>query len=709
MKAKVLTELVHLFRKLFVFRDDAYIEWRNGEPTAVREYLSDEVLASHLTGKRRIGTYFLKSSDCLTPKLAFDVDKKSRKLVNRIVKRLRDCDAIPYVERSKSKGFHIWIFFHKPISAVQARSFARYILRGLNASKVEIFPKQDRCKDLGFGLALPLFKADVSKNRTVFLDRDFHPVLGQFALLRAIARTPRRPIISVLKNNPSEDTGFDPSPSGLVSDNKLRKSASAELVKLAKDATFFHTPENEAFAEITVNNHQEIWRLRDKSFKVWLARLFHQRFKTAPSSQALTDALGVLEGEALYGNSVERTVFTRVGEYRGSIVLDLANESWGAVLVKPGKWEVIPKSPIPFRRTRAMKELPPPERRGSIEELRQFLNVGEDGFILLVGWLISALNPRGPYPPLILQGEAGSAKSTTSRVLRALIDPNAAPLRNDVRDIRDLMIAATNSWCTAFDNLSGLPKWLSDALCCLATGGGFATRQLYSDDDEKIFQATRPILLNGIDGTVTRGDLLDRSIVMYLPTIDESKRQLESEFWERFYLARPRILGALLDAVATALARFDKVELKNPPRMADSTKWVTAAEPALGWQAGAFCEIYKSNRKAANRLTLESSPIVPALERLFIQRDEWTGTASQLLSKLNGCKPKWTNDRYWPNYPKTLSTQLRNIAPNLRAEGFAVDFDIKTPGEDSKRLIRLSRRKSKSPRWMKRYLRRLRR
>ena len=61
--------------------------------------------------------------------------------------------------------------------------------------------------------------------------------------------------------------------------------------------------------------------------------------------------------------------------------------------------------------------------------------------------------------------------------------------------------------------------WLSDALCRLATGGGFGTRQLYSDDEESLFEARRPVLLNGIEEVAVRGDLLDRSLIVTLSPI----------------------------------------------------------------------------------------------------------------------------------------------------------------------------------------------
>src|SRR5262249_18831070 len=150
------------------------------------------------------------------------------------------------------------------------------------------------------------------------------------------------------------------------------------------------------------------------------------------------------------------------------------------------------------------------------------------------------------------QGEQGSAKSTTTRVAAALIDP-CSLLRSMSRDEHSLAIAANKSWVVTIDNLSGLPPWMSDALCRLATGGGFAQRTKYSDDDETIFRATRPIVLNGIDDIAERPDLLDRAIVLNLPRITTDQRRTEQEFWGLFAAAAPKILGALLDAVSGGL------------------------------------------------------------------------------------------------------------------------------------------------------------
>ena len=135
-----------------------------------------------------------------------------------------------------------------------------------------------------------------------------------------------------------------------------------------------------------------------------------------------------------------------------------------------------------------MLPLPKPEGGGRIEDLRPFVNVPDDqDWCLLVAWVVASLKPSGPYPVLVLHGEQGSAKSTTAEVLRSLIDPSIASLRTAPSEERDLAIAAHNAWVLSYDNMSGVPLWLSDALCRVATGGGFATRTLYEDAEETIF------------------------------------------------------------------------------------------------------------------------------------------------------------------------------------------------------------------------------
>ncbi len=363
-----------------------------------------------------------------------------------------------------------------------------------------------------------------------------------------------------------------------------------------------------AYAKVALGDHPETLPLRSQAFRRWMIRIFYKQHQRTPSAQAVIDALGVLEGRALYDGK-ERRVFTRLGERKGSFYLDLGDPLWKAVRIDSDGWRIVTDPLIRFCRPRGMAPLPRPVRGGSLEELRQFVNVdSEQDWILLIAWLLGALYPHGPFPVLILHGEQGAAKSTTARVFRLLVDPNTAPLRSEPRDIRDLMIAAKNGWVVSFDNLSYLHGWLSDVICRLSTGGAFATRELYSDTEEVLFEAKRPVILNGIEEIATRGDLLDRAIIVELPQIPEDKRRDGRAFWREFEEAHPRILGALLDVISSAIRARPGIRLKAVPRMADFALWATAAERGLGWPEGTFLKAYTGNRASANSLALDASP-----------------------------------------------------------------------------------------------------
>src|SRR5262249_41302546 len=313
------------------------------------------------------------------------------------------------------------------------------------------------------------------------------------------------------------------------------------------------------------------------------------------------------------------------------IYLDLADEHWRAVDIGPDGWRVIGCPPVRFRRPAGMLPLPVPQQGGSIEALNSFLNLASrDDFVLIVAWLLAALRPNGPYPLLAISGEQASAKTVLSKLLKALIDPNAAPVRSLSREERELMIAANNGYLLAFDNLSGLPVWLSDALCRLASGGSFAVRQLYSDDEEGLVEAARPIVLNGIEEVISRPDLGDRAIFLILAPISEGQRRPESELWREFEIARPRILGALLDAAVHGLRAMNRVHLDQLPRMADFALWATACEAAL-WPAGTFARAYAANRRAAIEDMIEADPVAAWIRGLMAGRNAWTGSAADLL------------------------------------------------------------------------------
>jgi hypothetical protein len=449
----------------------------------------------------------------------------------------------------------------------------------------------------------------------------------------------------------------------------------------------FHTASGVAYADFIADGHRETWPIRSKHFRIWLRRCYYQASGAAAGAAVIGSALDLLEARAQF-DAPERTVNIRIAEHGGCIYLDLVDEHWRAVEIGPDGWRVLERPPVRFRRSAGMLPLPIPESGGSIEALRPFLNLpDQNDLVLIVAWLLAGLRSGGPYPALVISGEQGSTKTVLSKLLRALVDPNVAPVRALPRDERELMIAANNGHMLAFDNLSGVSPWLSDALCRLASGGSFAVRRLYTDDEEVLFRAARPTLLNGIEDVIGRADLADRAIFLTLQPILEGHRRSESELWREFELARPRILGALLDAVGRGLRAIGSVHVDPLPRMADFALWVTACETGL-WSAGTFIRAYRANRKGAVEGMVDADPIAACVRELMSERSFWNGSAADLLRISSARADRVDNNMAWPKTPRALAGQLRRAQTFLR--GLGIDVAFAREGRSGTRVIRIS-------------------
>ena len=467
----------------------------------------------------------------------------------------------------------------------------------------------------------------------------------------------------------------------------------------------YHSPDGTAFADLTINGHRETWSTKSAGFRYWLRRAYYEGTRGAPNSDAMSTAMGVIEARAHY-DGTERSVHLRVAEHDGKIYIDLCDTAWRAIEVDANGWRVVSMPPVRFRRTAGTLPLPAPVRGGKLDELRKFINVSsddsregdddgrgddaDDAYIMIVSFLLAVLRARGPYPVLGLSGEQGTGKSLLLDLIRRLIDPNVAALRSLPRDVRDLFIAAANSSILCFDNLSSISPELSDALCRVSTGGGFSTRQLYSDDDEYLINVTRPIALNGIVDVASRSDLADRLQAAKLRTIAAGKRKSEREIREAFDAARPRILGALLDVVAGGLRELPNTRMNRLPRMADFALWIRACELGGLWPVETHMSAYDRNRGAAAEMVVEFDPVATALQRHMEGRVETTTTATELLEALTALAAE--NVRrgpQWPGNGRALSGRLTRLAPALRHVG--IKFTASREGNTGRRLIHIRR------------------
>jgi hypothetical protein len=480
----------------------------------------------------------------------------------------------------------------------------------------------------------------------------------------------------------------------IVGESERGPTQAEILIGIATEgADLFHASDDTAFANVQINGHRETWAVRLKGFRRWLTRKFFEATNGAPSTEAMQQALNLIEARAHF-DGPERAVHIRVAGLDDKIYLDICDRDWRAIEIDGAGWRIIDTPPVHFRRAAGMKPLPVPVAGGSIDDLLPFLNLKpgdpdkpNPDFVLTVACLLAALRNRGPYPVMALAGEHGAAKSTFAAIFRALIDPNSAPLRALPREDRDLFIAANNGWVLAFDNVSGIPNWTSDTLCRLATGGGFSTRQLYTDQDEILFEAARPIMLNGIEEIVTRPDLIDRAIILMLDAIAREKRRPEEEFWAEFEAARPAILGALLDGVATGLRRLPNMQFEALPRMADFARWAAACETSM-WPAGTFMAAYAGNIENSVDSALEAHAVGAAVLEMMAPLEKWSGTAKTLLTALTNEVGEATSHRKsWPKNPRAMSGHLRRASPLLRDRNIDVKFERE--GHSRKRTIHI--------------------
>jgi hypothetical protein len=415
-------------------------------------------------------------------------------------------------------------------------------------------------------------------------------------------------------------------------------------------------------------SYQDTWPLESSQFKDMLSYRAHKDLGTDPTAQMIDDAIATLKGKAKFEGETHE-VAVRLAHhstpYANKIYLDLADPAGTVVEIDSTGWRPFPLPPVYFVRPTGMLPLPNPVRGGKLEELRELLNIGdEQNWKLVVAWLLDSLRPWGSHSVMVLHGEQGAAKTTTAKGLRSLIDPTVPLVRRLPKSEEDLALAASRNWIITRDNLSKLSEEMSDALCRLATGAGLGQRKFYGQTEEVLFEGARPILLNGITiENANRPDLRQRSVLVEVPIPNRYRPQKEIE--ERLREARPRILGVLLDAVVTGLARLGAVTLDNLPRMADTAQWVEACSPALGWRPGEFISTYRDMQKCSDLENGMNRPALPVLDRLLQWErktpDYWEGSPTDLLSSLESTRMHMGIQRpdNWPKTPEKLSAELK--------------------------------------------------
>ena len=473
------------------------------------------------------------------------------------------------------------------------------------------------------------------------------------------------------------------------------ESQANRLVKLflEKKPVLFHNERRVPYARLP-SSPPQILRLRSSEVRTRLAGLLWEAEEKAPGGEALSSALNVLHHLAIKGPM--HPLHNRVAWHKEAIWLDLTDERWRVVRIAKEGWTMELDPPIIFRRYTSQLPLAEPIHGEDPWRLLEYVNIQEKDRLLFMVYLTSLLIPDIPHAVLVLHGPQGSAKTTLMALVKNLIDPSAVGVGTLPRDEREIVQALDHSYLNYFDNVSSLKDWMSDAFCRATTGMGFSKRQLYTDDDDMVYQFMRPVGINGINVAATRPDLLDRGLLIGLDPIPDDKRRQLKEVQEKFIRDLPLILGGLLDTIVKVL-NIPEPKLDRTYRMADFLSWGYRIAEALGRSGEEFLQAYEENIREAAEEAVRADIVAEALlEFLEAPHDHaWQGTATALLSELRLKAEELhisTRQMAWPKGSNALTRRLRILKDPLRRIGYAVDF---TRGQ--KRVVTISHETGKVP------------
>jgi hypothetical protein len=450
-------------------------------------------------------------------------------------------------------------------------------------------------------------------------------------------------------------------------------------------AMLFHDQYNHAFIA-PVGNGSQVMKINSSEFKSWLTGKLWGDYSNVISSGTISNVLQTLTGVANF-ESREIDLSVRTSYIDGHLWYDCGKS---AIEISTKGWYMKEKPPVLFRRFAHQKKQTIPEYGGNIKDLLPFVNLqNESDKLLFLVFTISAFIPGFPHPILILHGPQGAGKSTPMRLIKELVDPSTIQGVAAPKDPGQFGQFAHHHSVLMFDNLSGMPVWLSDALARASTGDGFSKRTLFTDDDDFVFKIQKVIMLNGINQVVTKADLLDRSILLSVKRIDAAQRIPEDQFWKNFNDKRASLLGAIFDSIAKAMSIYPTVTLTELPRMADFAKWGYAIAEAIGYKGNVFIDAYTENIGRQNEEAIEASPVAQAIIEFMSDKTEWSDTAATLLQSLNRIAKfnDLKSSVLWPKDPQWLSKRLNEIEPNLQTRGIFFTRYV----HESQRVIHFTR------------------
>ena len=265
------------------------------------------------------------------------------------------------------------------------------------------------------------------------------------------------------------------------------------------------------------------------------------------------------------------------------------------------------------------------------ELLYKYINVKEEDLALIAEFLVSCMRSEPPYPILHISGPAGSGKTTITKLIKAIIDPEENPLRSSPKTVEDLKVSAHNTFLLALDNSSSITRDFSNALCVIATGGTNSGRKLYTNNEEVAVDISRPVIINGLSSRVEFEDLAQRCRFIELDAISNHRKS--ATIINEFMADLPRIRMALYNAISESLSDNDFFNFRAITRLADVEAFAIPALISLGINIDSYKKaLWRTKEKSlggqAERI------VIQALVSILENEGRFEGSTNKLVSKL---------------------------------------------------------------------------
>lgn len=457
--------------------------------------------------------------------------------------------------------------------------------------------------------------------------------------------------------------------------NNTKQSFVKLVVKrIVEDSSIqlFTDQNNEAYISAT-GDGRKVYDLDSQEAQTWLTNYVMDNFN---NEVLLRDQpqniLETLRAFAQHRGSEKNLELRTAFDKNKNLWYDLGQY---AVRITPNGWKIDACPPILFARNYTQEPQVLPVTGGTIWELFDYINVKDaQDRVLLIAFLTAALVPGINKPILALSGPAGSGKSECTKTLKSLMDPTMPPSLPPITSVDELDKLAQTSAVMAFDNLTTMNTKIANHFCCLATGYGVRIRKLYTQR-YIIFNAIRPLIINGISQVITQSDLLNRAIPVELSPIE--KRVEDSELHKKFNEARPRILGAMFSLLSKAMKIYSTIERTEWPRMGGFAKWSYAVSAALGdgYTGETFMEAFRKVEALQHSEALSANPFAEVITWFMRDQETWVGTAGELLDELESISQNSSNpdikycskSPYWPTNPRSARVQIQKALADLKS------------------------------------------